>query len=594
MESLLIALLLNSNCRLRVGVAKRNSSPAQLAQLTIKSLGVIESAELEFGSGLTVLTGETGAGKTMVLTALGLVLGGKADSDFVRTGSERLNVSARFSVNDQVAELVDEMGGEIEDGELILSRTVTSAGKSRAIVGAAAATNSQLSEFGVHLVEVHAQSSTARLSKSSVQRELLDRHAGEGLPIDSYQLLLKEYKALQRRIVDLRSQLQERDAELEAIATFLADFKKVSPVEGELEAIDNEISKLGSVEEINADLSLALAILSDDDASVVSLLGQARRALEGLKEKDAALDPILENFIDAHYAITESTGELARYLASLEADPARFEFLQERKASINSLIKRYGKGSDKAQALAGLIEDGLSAATRTADLQGGDARLIELEKELEEVFASLRDGAEKIHTVRTKVAAKLSKSVTTELAALSMPTASFEVRVESGDASAIASYTEFGIDEVQFLFCSHPGANPLPITKAASGGELSRIMLAIEVVLAANSDVGTYIFDEVDAGVGGKAAVEVGRRLAALAKGAQVIVVTHLAQVAVWADSHLVISKDQSGSYSQSSVAKVEGAQREREVARLLSGQEDSRSAQEHAAELLAMVRASA
>ena len=572
-------------------MAKRNSS---LQQLTIKSLGVIESAELEFGPGLTVLTGETGAGKTMVLTALGLILGGKSDSDFVRTGSERLQVSARFEVSEEVQSVVSEIGGEIEDQELIISRTVSAVGKSRATIGGTPVTNSQLGELGELLVEVHAQSSTARLSKSSVQRELLDRHAGSALPMAAYQESLQLCRTLNKRITELRSQLRERDVELEAIASFLADFNKVSPVEGELESIDNEISKLGSVEAISADLSLALSLLSDHDNSATQLLNQARRTLDGLREKDSQLDPIIDNYVETHYSFQENIGELARYLSALEADPVRFEFLQQRKAAINSLLKKYGKGSDKPAAYSQLLEDGSSAATRSADLQGGDARLLELESEFKSALMQLQKAAKDVSKVRGDFALELGKSVTLELTALSMPSATFQVEVTSSPLDDLSNFSDFGIDEIRFLFRSHPGANPLPISKAASGGELSRIMLAIEVVLAANSGVSTYVFDEVDAGVGGKAAVEVGRRLALLAKGAQVIVVTHLAQVAVWADMHLVINKDQSGSYSLSSVTSVAGALREREVARLLSGQEESKSGQEHAAELLAMVNASA
>ena len=571
-------------------MVKRSSS---LEQLTIKSLGVIESAELEFGPGLTVLTGETGAGKTMVLTAIGLILGGKADSDFVRTGSERLSVGALFNVGEELATQVEEIGGVVEDGELTISRGVSDAGKSRSTLAGVVATNAQLSELGQNLVEIHAQSSTARLAKNSVQRELLDRFGGNEAVLSQYQSVLATYKELHSRIAVLKSQLKERDSELEAIATFLADFNKVTPVAGELEAIDNEISKLGSVEAIHADLSLVLSLLSDDDTSVTNLLNQARKPLEGLREKDLELDPLIDNFLEAHYSLQESAGEIARYLSSLEADPARFEYLQQRKAAITALLKKHGKGSDKNAAYLQLIEDGASASTRVKDLQGGDARLEELEAELNVVFGELAKAAKVLSGKRQQAAADLALKVSVELKALSMPAAEFTISVIASDMKEIKNFSDTGVDEVHYLFASHPGANPLPINKAASGGELSRIMLALEVVLAATSPVGTYIFDEVDAGVGGKAAVEVGRRLAALAKSAQVIVVTHLAQVAVWADTHLVINKDQSGSYSLSSVIKVDGANRAREVARLLSGQEDSQTAQEHAAELLKMAEAS-
>ncbi|CAB4587354.1 unannotated protein [freshwater metagenome] len=275
----------------------------------------------------------------------------------------------------------------------------------------------------------------------------------------------------------------------------------------------------------------------------------------------------------------------------MEANPARFEELQLRKAKLNLLLKKYGKGSERAQAYALLLEEGAGAALRIADLTGGDARLAQMENELKEKFAILRESANELTKLRSETGRELSQLVSNELTALSMPNSQVIIAIESSDSSEPKNYTDAGLDEVKFLFTSHTGAAPLPLSKAASGGELSRVMLSIEIVLAKNSPVGTYIFDEVDAGVGGKAAIEVGRRLHLLAQSAQVIVVTHLPQVAVWADNHLVVSKDESGSYSQSSVVRVEDELRKREIARLLSGQDQSVSAQEHAAELLELVR---
>jgi len=281
---------------------------------------------------------------------------------------------------------------------------------------------------------------------------------------------------------------------------------------------------------------------------------------------------------------------LGRYLSKLEADPKRFDYLQGRKAEINALIKKYGVGTSKEEALAKLIEDGKSAKERLADLRGGEGRLSEMQTEASKTFKSLQAAATLLFEKRSESALKISNLVTSELAALSMPKATFKIEVSANDLNSFTNYSISGCDEIEFLFTSHDGGKLLPISKAASGGELSRVMLALEVVLAANSEIGTYIFDEVDAGVGGKAAVEVGRRLAKLAKSSQVIVVTHLAQVAVWADQHLVVEKNTSGSVSVSDVKNVTGEGRIVEIARLLSGQEESKSAREHAEELLSLV----
>jgi len=564
-----------------------------LEHLSIRSLGVIEAAELEFTPGFTVLTGETGAGKTMVLTALGLILGAKTDADFVRKGSERLTVSSRFQLPKDLQNSFQEVGAEIEDDEIIIARTVSNAGKSRITIGGAQVTATQVSALAQDLVEVHAQSSTARLLKPNVQRQLLDTFGGYTDDLANYQSSLSAYRELEKRIAELQKSLLERDREISLLKAFVGDFTEVQPLPGEIVDIDNEISRLGSVESINSELSQTLNFLSDDEQSAANYLNQARKSLESLRGKDSDLDLIIDRFLDSLFAHQEVSGDLARYLSALEADPARFEFLQQRRAAISSLLKKYGKGSDRLEAYALLIEEGASASERMADLAGGDARLVEMQEELKQAFAVLTASGKKLSQKRISTGAELSKLISVELTALSMPHSQVLIDVTSADADSPKNFSESGLDDVTFLFTSHTGAAALPLSKGASGGELSRVMLSIEIVLAKNSPVGTYIFDEVDAGVGGKAAIEVGRRLAKLSQSAQVIVVTHLPQVAVWADNHLVVSKDESGSYSQSSVLRVEADARKREIARLLSGQDESESAQEHAAELLELVRKS-
>jgi DNA repair protein RecN (Recombination protein N) len=563
---------------------------SSLRELTIRNLGVIETAEIEFKSGLTVISGETGAGKTMVLTALNLILGGKSDSDFVRSGEERLLVSGKFEIGDSLSSVVEDAGGIVEESEVIINRSVTIQGKSKISLGGAVSSATQVSELAENLIEIHAQASSARLSKPLVQLQLLDSFAGHESLLNEYFTCFEEYLNLRKRITELEKQLSIRELEISKLEGIVKDFERVKPLPGEIVELENEINKLGAVEELNAGIIQALSAINSEDNSAISALGVSKKLLENLKGKDSNLDSLIEDQSEIIYDFLEATGKLERYLSGLEADPARFDFLQLRKSELLGLVKKYGIGSDRETAYENLLIESAEAGSRLADLQGGDLRLQELKQESRIKFAEMGDAARKLSESRISWAAKLSQEITTELALLAMPNAKLVVSVVGNDPDDSKSYSSAGIDEVSFLFTSHNDGKLLQISKAASGGELSRVMLAVEVVLAKNSLVGTYIFDEVDAGVGGKAAVEVGRRLSMLAKNSQVIVVTHLAQVASWADNHLVVTKSESGSVTQSNIVEVMGSERRKEIARLLSGQDESVSAQEHAGELLDMV----
>ena len=570
-------------------MGSKQVSKSSLEEISIRGLGVIESSNIEFKPGLTVLTGETGAGKTMVLTALGLVLGSKSDSDLVRAGQERAVISGRFAVPKDIAALIIEGGGEIDDGSVVITRTVSTEGKSRVLVGGAVSSTAAVNQFAQSLVEIHAQSSSSKLNKPAVSRELLDRFAG--IELSQYQNIFDQYKQMIDRIADLQSQLSQRDKEMALLSEFAAEFAKLAPKSGELSQIENEIAKLGSVEQLNQAVTATLNLLTDDEISAINLLQQMRKTLDQVAGKDSELDQISERFTETLLNLSDVGSDLTSYLSNLEADPNRFASLQERKASLNSLLKRYGKGSERDAAFEQLIIDGQNAKAKMADLSGGDERVRELEKEAEKLFDQLKTGALAISKDRKVSADKLAKLVTAEINNLAMPNAKFVIEQKVADSSNPKNYTATGLDEIAILFAAHVGASPLSLSKVASGGELSRVMLALEVVIAEAEPIGTYIFDEVDAGVGGKAAVEVGRRLAKLAKSAQVIVITHLPQVAVWADNHLVVKKNESGLVTQSDVIEMSGDARKVEIARMLSGQEDSKTAQEHATELLAIVR---
>jgi DNA repair protein RecN (Recombination protein N) len=567
------------------------SAKSKLEEISIRSLGVIDSSNIEFHDGLTVLTGETGAGKTMVLTALGLVLGNKSDSDLVRLGAERATVTGRFSIDKNLAQIIEENGGSVESDCAIITRTVSAQGKSRVLIGGALTSASFVADLGLQLVEIHQQSSSLRLTKANTVRELVDSFGR--VSTDKYQELFSQFSELTRRITDLKAQLARRDSEIGELKAFAQAFAEVNPLPGEIELIENEISKLGSVEEINQVLVNGLNNIENDEISAINSLLQTKKDLEKLRDKDLSLDLIIDKYVENTLNLQETMGDIASYLSKLEADPKRFDYLQNRKSAINSLIKKYGKGSDKTLAYDQLILDGQSAQMRIEDLSGGEERIAQIQKQLSELFNLMRNEAAQISKSREAAAERLALAVTNEIRALSMPNGSLSIELNSKDSSNPSNFQSYGLDELEILFCSHQGGKELPLNKVASGGELSRIMLGIEVVIADSQNIGSYIFDEVDAGVGGKAAIEIGRRLSQLAQKAQVIVITHLAQVAVWADHHLVVKKNESGSVTQSDVVAVSENERRVEIARMLSGQESSETAQQHAAELLQVVRES-
>ena len=558
-----------------------------LEEITIRSIGVIDQSALEISKGLTVLSGETGAGKTMILTALNLILGGKADSSLIRKGSERLVASGRFVIPKASENLFEDL--IIDDGQVILTRTVSSDGKSKATSNGVNVSASMLSTVASQLVEVHAQSANQSISKSAKQRDLLDRFAQ--VDLSSYLNCLNAYHEMKARIAALTRSIAQKESELADLVEFSGAFSNVKPKVGELTEIDAEISRLSSVQELGLATQEALSLISQDETGALTLLGNARRALEKAKEKDQSLEAIYQQVSESLFTLDDANSALNSYFGALEADPERLESLHNRKAELVSFVKRFGDARDFDKSIEELVLKFKNSSDAIADLNGGDERLTQLENELKKIKKNLLFSAQEISSTRVKAAEKLSKAVTAEIRALSMPHASFITHVVSPDYSSPkeSDFAISGCDEISMHIQGHKDAPLVALAKGASGGEMSRVMLALEVVIASTQPVGTYVFDEVDAGVGGKAAIEVGRRLHELSKHAQVIVVTHLPQVAAWADSHFVVQKNSDGLVSQSDVQKVEGEQRIQEIARMLAGMEGSVSAREHATELLAL-----
>ena len=573
------------------------SERTYLEEISIRNLGIIDQSTLELGSGLNVLTGETGAGKTMILTALALVLGGKSDSALVRTGSERLIASAQFSlptITADLREIAENSGSDISDGSLILTRTVNSDGKSKAVAGGTTVPAATLANFADQLVEIHGQAANHQIVKPARQRELLDRYAGAKLSaaLATYQGEFASYNDLKARIKAALDSASKRDREIGDLEEFLQGWQKLKAVRGEYSETTNQIARLSSVEDLRAASAGATEALTDETSGALTVLGAARRFLDLAKGKDSKLDEIATSIAEAFFLIDDAAREIATYLTALEADPGKLDSLQSRKAEINSFLKKYGSSGSADEDLVLLAARAKGAKEVIADLNGGEDRIRELQAELSAIKKNLVASAKNLTEIRTSASLSLSRAVTSEIAALAMPHTIFSIAITSADYNGSlkeSDFTNLGCDEVAMQIQGHIGAPLIALGKGASGGEMSRIMLALEVVLAQTHPVGTYIFDEVDAGVGGKAAIEVGRRLAALAKHTQVIVVTHLPQVAAWADTHFVVKKSSDGSISQSDVTKLEDRARVEEIARMLAGLEGSASAQEHAAELLAL-----
>ncbi|ROP77380.1 DNA replication and repair protein RecN [Frigoribacterium sp. PhB107] len=561
-----------------------------IEEIAIRDLGVIGRATLPLGPGFTAVTGETGAGKTMVVTALGLLLGQRAESGIVRSGSAQAVVDGRWVVpaDGAVVERVRDAGGDVDDGELFLSRVVSAEGRSRAVVGGRSAPIGVLGDLADHLVVVHGQSEQIRLKSAQAQRAAVDAHGGAPLAAAaaSYRAAFEAWTAARDELAEITRDRDKRRAEADALRAAIDEIEAAAPVAGELDELDATADRLSNSEDLRLAAGLAHEILSTDAVDgtrdVLSLVEEARRQVERVAPHDPALAPIADLLAEVSVQVSESSSRLSSYLGGLDADAAGdLEAVQTRRAELTSLMRKHGPGLDDVLRL---LDAG---SQRLVELDGDDDRLASLDDEVAQFRAEAETRAGVLSDLRRASGADLSERVSAELSALAMAGAEIVVEVTPRDELGST-----GADVVSLLLRPHPGSEPRPLGKGASGGELSRVMLALEVVMAGSSDVPTFVFDEVDAGVGGSAAIEIGRRLAALSERAQVIVVTHLAQVAAFATNHLRVVKDASGEVTASSVQQLEGDERVAEMARLLSGLPDSASGLDHARELLELASA--
>nr|WP_218889502.1 DNA repair protein RecN [Saccharopolyspora hordei] len=570
--------------------------------MRIQGLGVIDDATLALHEGLTVVTGETGAGKTMVVTGLHLLGGGRADASRVRSGAQRAVVEGRFqtTIDSPAAEVASDAGAEPDDdGSLIAIRTVTADGRSRAHLGGRSVPNAVLSELAEQVLAVHGQNDQLRLLRSGEQRAVLDRFAGEPVlkVLEDYKRVRAEWAEAVRELTERTERSRELAREADLLRHGLSEIEAVAPEPGEDVALVEEAKRLADVDqlrEIAAAAQLALTGAADgdpDSPGAIGLIGEARRRLSSAE--DPALRELEPRVAEAVAVLADVGGELGGYLDRLDADPARLEQVLARQAELKQLTKKYAADID------GVLAWAEEARARLSGMDTSEEALAALAARRDELAGELAELAAKLTAAREEAAVQLAAAVSEELEGLAMAQARLEVVVQPkpadpGDPNALevggttVHAGPEGVDDVELQLIAHSGAPALPIHKGASGGELSRVMLALEVVLADADTVPTLVFDEVDAGVGGRAAVEIGRRLARLARTHQVVVVTHLPQVAAFADRHLVVDKGSGeGGLTRSDVRVVADEQRVVELARMLAGMDSTETGRAHAEELL-------
>ena len=572
-----------------------------LEELRISSLGVIESSTLEFGPGLTCITGETGAGKTMIVTALGLLLGGRGDAGAVRAGARSARIEGVLRVGPDTHASVEELGGEVEGDHLLLARTVSAEGRSRGFAGGASVPVSQLAGLTDPLVAIHGQSDQHRLLQAGAQRVALDSSLGADhrADLEAYDAAYQRLHEVEVELAEVSASARERAREADLLRFGLGEVEAVSPQPGEDGDLAAEESRLGHADALRLAAEGAREALSSDQDSPDALgaVAAARTSLEGVRDHDPSVAQLADRLAEVSYLVSDLAADVAAYASGVDTDPARLATVSQRRADLGGLTRKYGETIDEVLAWAE------SAAARLVELDGTDDTLAGLREESEQLRATLADLAGRISERRTTGATELGARVTEELTTLAMPHARIEIAVRQSEIdpedprrplSVGGRWLRFGragVDEVEFLLAANTGSEPRPLAKGASGGELSRVMLALEVVLAGHGSVPTMVFDEVDAGVGGAAAVEVGRRLAALARTTQVLVVTHLPQVAAFADQHVVVEKSTDGRITSSGLTVLDDAARERELSRMMAGLEESDTALAHARELLEAAR---
>jgi len=569
--------------------------------LRIQNIGVIEDVSLEMSNGFTVLTGETGAGKTMILTAFQMIIGEKVDSSLVRANEKSALVEAFIKVpqDKELRQRLEELDVAIEDDGTQISRTIAREGRGKIILGGRSVPSATLEEITQSSITIHGQGDQVLLNKSSFQRQLLDQFAGDEhlANLVKYQDLYSKYTETKKKLEELKKAGGQNALRIAQLQESVKELNDAQLEVDEEVSITERINLINNSEDIFESLALADKLLNgaeDGTTSVTSQLNQARKALDTAAAKSERISSLRDQTSNLEIEVSTLARDVNRDLASLDRDPATIDKLESRRALIKKLLTKYGPTSKDA------LENIKKFTEELATIEDLPSAIESVEKEIQMQLSELAISAQKIHDSRVDSSTKISLAIEKELKSLSMPNADFKVRIETSEDQAGLKikvdknethlhFDNYGVDQISFEFSANPGQPLRPISKVASGGEMSRIMLAIELVFSKSGASKTMIFDEVDAGIGGAAAIEVGKRLKALAKNHQIVVVTHLPQVAAFADKHLKVEKSASGNITTSSVIELNSGARVTEIARMMAGIQDSASALEHARELLGM-----
>lgn len=571
-----------------------------LEEVRIRNLGVIADATLPLGPGLTVVTGETGAGKTMVVAGLTLLFGARSDSSQVSRKADSADVEGILVVDPDgpAAARCRDAGGVLDEGRLILSRTVSAEGRSRANAGGRSVPVGVLADIGERELTVHGQATQLRLSRPGEQRAVLDRFGGpaHAQALTAYADAFADWQQLVRRLAELQRDDAARQREVAMLRFGLEQIERADLRPDEDLEIEDEIRRLSNADSLRQTVATATAALDGSesafdaagtDTGADALIGQATRSLADAD--DPTLRALAERLSQVGVELADITSEVSGYGAGIRDDPQRLSVLMSRKAELKELIRSYSTTGD----VAGVLAWAQDASRQLTELDTSGERLERLLAERDESELVALSAAQALTAARTALATRLQKAVNAELGSLALGGSQISIQVTARAAAADtpvlggSGATETGCDRVRILLAHGSGDAGRPIDKGASGGELSRIMLAIEVVLAGTDPVATMVFDEVDAGVGGEAAIEIGRRLAMLSRTHQVIVVTHLPQVAAYADRHVKITKRAKGAVLASGISVLDEAERIDELTRMLAGLSDSESGRAHAAELM-------
>ena len=552
-----------------------------LVELVVENLAVVEQVRVRFHSGLNLLTGETGSGKSIVVDALGLLFGGRASADMIRSGTAKARVSAIFEVAADLAPLVA-AGIECEDGELIIEREILSSGKSRAFIGSRPVTASLLRDLAPYLGDIHGQHEQQNLASPEAQRDMLDAFAtGSDALLEEVAKIHREVRRVGAELEDLDRNEQEK-LRLADLWTFQRkEIEAVSPKPSEDEALEAERKIQKNVSKLEESAAAAYALLYEEQSSVTAQLRVAQRRIEELARIDESFLAVAEGLKPASIAIDDASHTLRDYLGKLEADPQRLEAIESRMAAIEKLKRKYGGTIQEILAFFETVCKQLSAVENAGE------RRAELERIREKLQVSFKAAAAKLTTLRKETGKKLAKKVEAELASLAMQRSVFEVRITPGE------WSSHGADAIEFLISANIGEEPRPLDKAASGGEMSRVALSLKtctmkaVGAGAKKAARTLVFDEVDAGIGGGAADAVGRKLKKLAGVEQVLCVTHLAQVASYADYHYFVDKRSERGRTFTTIEELEGKRRTQEIGRMLSGELLTPEALKHAEQMI-------